>query len=100
MNPLTHPATARSMGLMNACEPIAAEDLAVCRETGAMDAFTLCRAAAEGDPPPTPLVFASPHSGSVYPDDMMAAAALDPLAIRRSEDALVDRLIAAGPDLG
>ena len=30
----------------------------------------------------------------------MAAAALDALAIRRSEDALVDDLIAAAPDLG
>ena len=41
----------------------------------------------------TPLVFASPHSGRLYPDDMMAAAALDAHAIRRSEDAFVDELI-------
>jgi N-formylglutamate amidohydrolase len=42
-----------------------------------------------------PLVFASPHSGRLYPKDMMAASALDAAAIRRSEDALVDRLIEA-----
>jgi N-formylglutamate amidohydrolase len=45
-------------------------------------------------------VFASPHSGRDYPDDMMSAAALDAQAIRRSEDALVDDLIAAAPELG
>jgi len=63
-------------------------------------AFELRRAAPEGEPPPTPLVFASPHSGRVYPEDMMSAAALDALSIRRSEDALVDDLIAAAPGLG
>lgn len=41
----------------------------------------------------SPLVFASPHSGRVYPPDMMAASALDAAAIRRSEDAFVDVLI-------
>ena len=55
---------------------------------------------ADGAPPPTPLVFASPHSGRLYPADMMAAAALDAQAIRRSEDAFVDDLIAGAPDLG
>src|ERR1700760_1328663 len=48
----------------------------------------------------SPLVFASPHSGRVYPPDMMAASALDAAAIRRSEDAFVDVLIAAGVDHG
>jgi N-formylglutamate amidohydrolase len=42
----------------------------------------------------SPLVFASPHSGRLYPQDMMAASALDAAAIRRSEDAFVDVLIA------
>jgi N-formylglutamate amidohydrolase len=50
--------------------------------------------------PGTPFVFASPHSGRLYPDDMMAASALDPAAIRRSEDAFVDALAAAGPRYG
>lgn len=45
-----------------------------------------------------PFVFASPHSGQVYPSDM--GAALDSVAIRRSEDALVDVLAAAGPRYG
>ena len=47
-----------------------------------------------------PLVFASPHSGRLYPDGLMAASALDALTIRRSEDALVDQLILAGLDQG
>ncbi|WP_293906406.1 N-formylglutamate amidohydrolase [Phenylobacterium sp.] len=50
--------------------------------------------------PPTPLVFASPHSGRHYPEDMMSAAALDAVSIRRSEDAFVDDLIAQAPDHG
>ena len=79
---------------MNAWEPIAAED------TPPRMAFGLWRAAADGQPPPTPIVFASPHSGRHYPSDMMAAAALDAQAIRRSEDAYVDDLIAAAPELG
>ena len=82
------------MAPMNAWEPIAAED------APARGAFGLWRAAAEGQPPPTPLVFASPHSGRDYPDDMMSAAALDAQTIRRSEDAFVDDLIVAAPELG
>jgi N-formylglutamate amidohydrolase len=62
-------------------------------------AFEVRRPAA-GGPPPTPLVFASPHSGRIYPQDMMSAAALDALSIRRSEDAFVDDLIAQAPDHG
>ncbi|MDP1738420.1 MAG: N-formylglutamate amidohydrolase [Caulobacter sp.] len=52
------------------------------------------------DPPPTPLVFASPHSGRDYPAEMLAAAAVDPQALRQSEDAFVDRLIAPAADAG
>ncbi len=40
-----------------------------------------------------PLVFASPHSGRLYPDELMAASVLSAQAIRRSEDALVDLLL-------
>ncbi|QUD86363.1 N-formylglutamate amidohydrolase [Phenylobacterium montanum] len=47
-----------------------------------------------------PLVFASPHSGRLYPEGLMAASALDALAIRRSEDALVDQLILGGLEVG
>ncbi|HRD29895.1 MAG TPA: N-formylglutamate amidohydrolase, partial [Caulobacter sp.] len=46
------------------------------------------------DPPPTPLVFASPHSGRHYPPEMLAAAAVGAEALRRSEDAFVDEMIA------
>jgi N-formylglutamate amidohydrolase len=86
------------MEAMNAWEPTSADgaDEAAARAP----AFEVRRAAAEGQAPPTALVFASPHSGRLYPDDMMSAAALDAHAIRRSEDALVDDLIAAAPGLG
>lgn len=46
-----------------------------------------------------PFVFASPHSGSVYPADM-GAADLGERSLRSAEDALVDRLIACGPGHG
>lgn len=58
------------------------------------------RRAGPADAPPTPLVFASPHSGRLYPEDMMSAAALDAVSIRRSEDAFVDDLIASAPGHG
>ncbi len=47
-----------------------------------------------------PLVVASPHSGADYPEDFLAAARLDPLTLRRSEDCFVDEIFAAAPDLG
>jgi N-formylglutamate amidohydrolase len=40
----------------------------------------------------SPLVFSSPHSGSAYPQRFLAASRLDPLTLRRSEDAYVDEL--------
>ncbi len=48
----------------------------------------------------TPLVFASPHSGRLYPDALMAASVLSAQAIRRSEDALVDLLLEGAETLG
>lgn len=63
------------------------------------EAFLVRRAGPAGKPP-TPLVFASPHSGRLYPEDMMSAAALDAVSIRRSEDAFVDDLIAQAPAHG
>lgn len=39
-----------------------------------------------------PLVFNSPHSGSIYPAHFLASARLDPRTLRISEDAHVDRL--------
>jgi N-formylglutamate deformylase len=45
-----------------------------------------------------PLVFDSPHSGSEYPEDFRFCCALD--ALRTAEDAYVDELYAAAPELG
>ncbi|MCA6225513.1 N-formylglutamate amidohydrolase [Phenylobacterium sp.] len=61
-------------------------------------AFDICWPNGVEAQPATPLVFASPHSGRLYPDDMNPA--LDPLLIRRSEDAWVDDLVAEGPIRG
>ena len=47
-----------------------------------------------------PLVFASPHSGSNYPPEFVAASRLDPVSLRRSEDCFVDQLFRAAPDHG
>ena len=40
------------------------------------------------------MIVSSPHSGSVYPAQFLAASRLEPLALRRSEDAHVDALFA------
>jgi N-formylglutamate amidohydrolase len=50
--------------------------------------------------PAAPLVFSSPHSGDVYPPGFVAASRLDPVMLRRSEDAFVDELFAAAPEAG
>ncbi len=47
-----------------------------------------------------PLVFASPHSGSRYPAQFIAASRLDPLSLRSSEDSFVDEIFAAAPQEG
>jgi len=59
-------------------------------------AFTLSAPAALG----TPLIFVSPHSGADYPAAFVAASRLDAVALRGSEDAFVDELFAAAPQLG
>ncbi|HWA64071.1 MAG TPA: N-formylglutamate amidohydrolase, partial [Caulobacteraceae bacterium] len=86
---------------MNAWEPIAP---ILDGAAGADDPAEACAPYALTRPAPDvrarPLIFASPHSGRVYPAAMMAATRLPPLAIRRSEDAWVDRLIEAGPAHG
>ena len=48
----------------------------------------------------SPLVFSSPHSGCVYPASFLAAARLDPQALRRSEDAFMDELFSGVTALG
>lgn len=47
-----------------------------------------------------PLIFNSPHSGTAYPDDLLAATSLDPIALRRSEDSFVDQLFENAPFYG
>ena len=47
-----------------------------------------------------PLLFASPHSGNDYPVDFVAGSRLDPVALRRSEDAFVDDLFTAAAEYG
>ena len=65
--------------------------------------------AAEFDPPFVcaeperqrfPFVFNAPHAGAIYPASFLAASHLDGVALRRSEDAFVDRLFAGVVDLG
>jgi N-formylglutamate amidohydrolase len=43
-----------------------------------------------------PLIFASPHSGRRYPAELLADARVSLISLRRSEDAYVDELFAAG----
>ena len=74
---------------MNAWEPITA----VCG--GEAETFRVLRPPAGVSA--NALVFASPHSGRVYPPGLMDASRLDGQAIRRSEDAHVDVLIADAP---
>lgn len=71
---------------------------------------TPAKAPADPQPPPivlfrpaqqsVPLVFASAHSGRHYPAEFVAAARLDALTLRRSEDGFVDELFAAAPAFG
>ena len=49
---------------------------------------------------PGRFVFASPHSGTLYPGDMAASPHLDEAGLRSAEDALIDGLIASGPSQG
>jgi N-formylglutamate amidohydrolase len=47
-----------------------------------------------------PVVVASPHSGSHYPHELLAASRLDDRQIRRSEDSYVDEIVASAPMIG
>jgi N-formylglutamate amidohydrolase len=47
-----------------------------------------------------PVVFSSAHSGRAYTQEFVAAAQLDELTLRRSEDSYVDEIFAAAPSLG
>ena len=47
-----------------------------------------------------PVVFASPHSGRDYTPVFLAESRLDPVTLRRSEDAFMDEIFAAVPGAG
>lgn len=47
-----------------------------------------------------PIIFNSPHSGSVYPGSFLAASRIDIAALRRSEDSFMDELIGHLPQHG
>jgi len=47
-----------------------------------------------------PFIFASPHSGRLYPQSFVAASRLDAVTLRRSEDAFVEELFADVVGLG
>ena len=65
-------------------------------DNGTDDVLTLRRPARQR----VPVVASSPHSGRRYAQDFLNSSRLDHLAIRRSEDAFVDDLIAGLPDHG
>ena len=76
---------------------------------GAPDAGEFGAAETQAPPPFTlilprlqmlPVIVSSPHSGRFYPPEFLAASRLDALAIRRSEDFLVDELFAGAPAQG
>ncbi len=47
-----------------------------------------------------PLIFNSPHSGRVYPSVLLESSRLSAQALRKSEDAYVDELLASAPEHG
>lgn len=47
-----------------------------------------------------PFVFNAPHAGANYPASFLSTSRLDPLSLRRSEDAFVDALFAGVVELG
>lgn len=58
--------------------------------------YTLTRPAGRA----SPFLFASPHSGSLYPDSMLKALCVPVMDLRRTEDAFVEELFAAAPAAG
>src|SRR3954465_13093902 len=47
-----------------------------------------------------PIIFNSPHSGSVYPSEFLNASRIDLVGLRRSEDSFMDELIGGLSDRG
>lgn len=59
-------------------------------------AFTLSRP----DTSPAPVIFASPHSGAHYPDQLMGNLRVPLIDLRRTEDAFVDQIFAGATAAG
>jgi N-formylglutamate deformylase len=73
------------------------------RAPGLAEGFADGRAAVDIVRPPrqtAPVVVSSPHSGNIYPDDLVTRTRLDMTTLRSSEDCFVDELFAAAPELG
>ena len=66
------------------------------KPAGPTPAFRLSHPASD----PAPLLAASPHSGSHYPDDLVQNLRVPLIDLRRTEDAYVDQLIERAPDFG
>src|SRR3954463_8362747 len=47
-----------------------------------------------------PIIFNSPHSGSVYPAEFLKTSRIDVAALRRSEDSFMDGLVGGMSELG
>ncbi len=69
--------------------------LPVCPVAG-LAAFGVMR---EG-PLRVPILFASPHSGSLYPETLLSGLRVPVMDLRRTEDAFVDELFAEAPGFG
>ena len=92
----------RQCKFRNAC-PDKFGQAAVQGRTPAMNQF-------DGDQPPfeiaepaiwrSPIIFNSPHSGSVYPEQFLSASRIDLAGLRRSEDSFMDELIGGLTDAG
>jgi len=48
----------------------------------------------------SPLVVASPHSGRLYPQDLLDATRLDPLDLRSSEDSFMEQVLEGATEAG
>lgn len=47
-----------------------------------------------------PVIFASPHSGRIYPDSFLSRAACDLITLRANEDAYMDKLLGEAAQIG
>jgi len=69
----------------------------VCPSVGLQAFGTVCP---QNGTKPVPILFASPHSGSAYPQDMISDLRVPLMDLRRTEDAFVDQLYKSVPEAG